>query len=542
MILPKIKKYTARRGVCTIPEELTYSYSSEAGRLGGEAFSSFVGGATAAADAFVEFFFDEALEARDEIYKLTVLQDKIKIGFRDARGAINGAASAALLLRCDTLPCCEIIDYPDCAYRSFLLDLARGLPRIEDIKDIVKNLALSKFNRLHLHLMDSRGLCYRSDAVPEFKFTPPEEEKPGNNYGPYEKSVMHEIVEICESYAIEIVPEIEIPAHATALCTAHPEFKCQVENAHTWAICPGNDDVWCFFDKLVGEVAELFPKSEYIHIGSDELEFSDLPGDAARLCHWDECPRCAALREREGLADRQAEFYYLVDKIYGIVKSYGKKMMMWNDQIDVSKDVPISREIVIQFWRIAYPGRGPYEGCRFEQFLEKGFSIINAFYQYTYLDIEKYMSPEKMIDWTPFNVPEQSKEYASQILGGEACAWETGNYAEYPFYGYTLPPAIALIGDKLWTGGARELDDEYKKALSRFIFGSSEFTQVFDCVGDLIPPRSRRRVTFVPKEELDRTLIEKMIEKLGCLSEMKTAKEYVKLLQRIANSLDSKED
>ena len=49
-------------------------------------------------------------------------------------------------------------------------------------------------------------------------------------------------------------------------------------------------------------------------------------------------------------------------------------------------------------------------------------------------------------------------------------------------------------------------------------------------------------MTFVPKEELDRTLVEKMIEKLGCLSEMKTAKEYVKLLQRIANLLDSKED
>lgn len=533
MILPIIKNCTSKKEECRIPEALTYSYFCDLSRLGGEAFSSFVGGAEEAGEGFAEFYFDSSLEERDEIFRISVLADKIRIGFRDARGAVNGAATAALLLRKKRVECCEIVDYPDCAVRSFLLDMSRGQPTLEQIKNIIYYLALAKYNRLHLHLMDFRGLCYRSEALPEFVYMPPAEEKKGNSYVQYEKSQMREIIELCDRYAIEIIPEIEIPAHATALCAAHPEFRCQVENAHSWTICPGNDDIWAFFDKLVGEVVELFPKSEYIHIGSDELEFSDLPEGKKRLCHWDECPRCAALREREGLADRQAEFYYLVDKMHGIVKSYGKKMIMWNDQIDISGDVPISRDIVLQFWRIAHPGRGPYEGCIFNDYLKKGFKVINAYYPYTYLDIEKYMSSEKMKSWTPYNAPEQSPEYASQILGGEVCAWETGNCADYPFYCYTLPPSIALAGDKMWTRGERELDDEYKKALSEFIFGSAELAPVFECIGDVIPPRSGEIVTYVSPEDLKTELIDEMINKLQDRGNDFAARAYAELLERI---------
>ena len=229
-------------------------------------------------------------------------------------------------------------------------------------------------------------------CVPEYRFI--------GKGGQCSIEFLRRIDALCHSYAIEIVPEIEIPAHGTALCEAHPEFKCKVENAQGWAICPGNDEIWPFFDALVGEIAEIFPDSKYIHIGSDELEFRDLK--PPRYCHWADCPRCLALRRRENLADRQAEFYYVIERIHEIVKSHGKKMMMWNDQIDISRDVPLSRDILIQFWRIAGKGRGPYEGCTFKKFLEKGFDVINASYPYTYFDMESYMNVEKLSTWTPF--------------------------------------------------------------------------------------------------------------------------------------------
>ena len=528
MIIPIVKKHVEKAGVCAIPGKIGCYYDGEWGKTGAEALISLLGyGETVSEGGFVRFGYDGSLEEREEIYRVTVSETGIDVGFRDERGAVNGAATVLLLLCKKELACCEIIDYPACGYRSFLLDMARGLPTKEDIKSAIRYMALAKYNRLHLHLMDSDGPCYVSEAVPEYRFI--------GKGGQCSIDFLREIDALCRSYAIEIVPEIEIPAHGTALCEAHPEFKCEVENAQGWAICPGNEDIWPFFDALVGEIAQIFPRSEYIHIGTDELEFRDLK--PPYLCHWDDCPRCAALREREGLADRQAEFYYLIDRIHEIVRSHGKKMMMWNDQIDVSKDVPLSRDILIEFWRIAGKGRGPYEGCTFEKFLEKGFRIINASYPYTYFDMESYLSVEKMKTWTPFTKPDQSEQYAAQILGGETCAWEFGNYEGYPFYGYVTPSVLALFGDKVWGLGEREYDEEYRKALAEFIFGTEELCDVFDCVGALIPPRrGGPAVAYVAPEAIPAGTVEACLAKLGedrCERVAVSCRSYAGLLTKM---------
>ncbi len=519
MILPIVKKEIKKNGACCVPDKITYSYNKKSpyARLGGEAFASFANGAEYKAEnTFVKFEYDETLEEREEIYRVTVSETDIRVGFRDSRGAVNGAATAALLIRKPSVYQCEIVDYPSCSYRSVMIDMARGLPREEDIVSAIKYMALAKYNRLHLHLADSKGLCYKSDSVSEYVFT-------GEAC---DKDFLRKIDELCRFYAIEIVPEIEAPAHATALCAAHPEFKCDVENAQGWAFCPSKEGVWEFFEKLIKEVAELFPYSEYIHIGSDELEFRDIA--IPRFCHWAECPDCAALREREGLSDMREEFYYVIERLHRIVKANGKKMMMWNDQIDVSKDVPISRDILIEFWRIANEGRGPREGCTFEKLLEKGFKVVNAYYPYTYFDIEKYLSAEKLKTWTPFN-----EGYSEQIIGGEACAWEFGNYESYPFYDCVTPAVVPIFGDKLWGLGEREYTDEYKNALAEFIFGSGEFAEVFDHIGGLIPPREKDKYTYADVEKLSKEKILECAERLEKNLNCYASKKYAALLRKI---------
>lgn len=527
MILPLVKKHVESGGICAVPEKLTCSYSCELGKQAAAALVSFnpeiesvKGG------GFIEFFSDTSLDPIDEIYSVSVAENKIRVGFRDARGAVNGAATVALLLRKKELRCCEIIDYPSTSLRSFLLDMARGLPTEDDIMSTIKYMALAKYNRLHLHLIDAKGPCYVSEALPEFKYTG-ESEMCSLDF-------LRKIEEVCASYAIEIVPELEIPAHSTAICKSHPEFKCPIENNDGWAICPASEGVWDFYDKLVNELCLVFPRSEYIHIGTDELEFGDL--DIKYHCFWGECPDCAELRKREGLSDIQDEFYYVVNKIYEIIKSHGKKVMMWNDQIDVSRDVPLSRDILIEFWRIAYPGRGPHEGCTFNGFLEKGFKVLNAFYPWTYLNMEHYLSPEKMRTWTPYSVPEQSPEYASQIVGGETCAWEFGNYSGYPFYGYITPPVLAVFGDKLWGLGEREQNGEYREALAEYLFGSAELVDVFDIIGDIIPPRKPEAATYRDSGSLSAEAIESCIARLEKSREAVSVK-YVDLLGRILNEV-----
>ncbi len=528
MILPIVKQCENKESLLALPAQITCSYRGEFAERGARVFAKLVDGVDVVENGFVEFVFDSTLEDKPEIYAVKVLENKINVSFRDLRGAINGAATVALLLRKKKINQCDIVDFPDCTSRSFMIDMARGLPTDEDIKNAIYHMVLAKYNRLHLHLIDSKGPCFASKAHPEFKYTG-ESEQCTLEY-------LTELEELCDFYGIEVVPEIEIPAHARALCTAHPEFKCQVEEAQTWTLCSGNEDVYVFFEALIKEVANAFPKSKYIHVGTDELEFLDLT--PPRICHWDDCPTCQSFRKKYKLDDRQAQFYFMIERIHSFVKANGKKMMMWNDQIDVSKDVPLSRDILIQFWRIANDGRGPCDGCTFNGFLEKGFNVINSYYSYTYVDLEAGMLKlDKLKNWTPLNVPEQSEEYAQQVVGAEMCAWEFGNYSAYPYYAYTTAPALAVFADKLWTYKDTDYSSEdYRLALSEFVFGSDEYTDVFDCVGSLIPPRTVFFYTY--NKNLTRDEAEKCMEHVKTNTYRTVSRRYVQLFENILSKLN----
>jgi hypothetical protein len=211
-------------------------------------------------------------------------------------------------------------------------------------------------------------------------------------------------------------------------------------------------------------------------------------------------------------------------------------MIMWNDQIDISGDVPLSRDILIQFWCVAVPGRGPYEGCSMAKFLEKGFKVINSYYQDTYIDIERYMNAQKMRNWSPISSPELPEEHIQNVVGGEMCAWEFGNTAGYSFYEYVTPPALAIFADKLWSYGEREHDEEYMSALSLFVFGSHLESDVFACIGSPLPPRSNDIVTYVDGDTLSVDYINACIKEMrenknGFFAE--TAQIYARLLERI---------
>lgn len=478
MIFTRFKSRTLDGGICKVPEEITYTAEKGLGTAGAEAFLVLCPMAASAECAFVEFKPDMTLEAKEEIYKVSISPNKIVVSFRDERGGVNGAATVALLLRDCELQCGEILDYPDCTYRSLMLDFARGLPTVEDIYEAIISMGYSKLNCLHLHLMDSKGLCYKSEAAKDFT---------ASANGQFEISVLKDIVSFCRKLKIKIIPEIEIPAHAWALLKAYPEFACDSDyEGNRWTLCPGTDKVWGFFERLVKEVSEIFP-DEYIHMGGDELEFAYL--NPPRLCVWDTCSKCQALREREGITDRQAEVYYVIDRMNKLIKRYGKKMMMWNDQIDVSKDVPLDRDIFIEFWRIAAKGRGPYEGCSLAGFLEKGFKVLNAYYPYTYCDIETYANLEKLQTWNPNNNPEVPEGYENLVLGGEACAWEFGNYEGYSHYAITLRPFVMAFGDKLWDYSDRIYDDKDNVLMAKYLFGKQPENDVFACIGSILPPR-----------------------------------------------------
>ncbi len=431
-----------------------------------------------------------------EQYRLTLRLGCITVEYEDIRGAVNGVVSLFWLLNRSAVPEGTMTDWADSIYRSVMLDFARGTAPVDEVLNSILLAGLSKLNHIHFHLMDSEGLCFRSAALPKMKAA----------FGRrYSKADLRRMVEICELFQMEIIPEIELPAHANALSEAYPCVQCRdaggMEFDSKWTLCPASTEAWKLYRRLLEEVAEIFPCS-VIHVGGDELEFANRP-ELSQLCNWDSCEACRRLRIDKKIADKRGEYYYVVNRIHEIISSMGKRMMMWNDQIDISVDPPIPHDIVIQYWRIAIPENGPVEGCSLEQFVRYGFQVINSDYLQTYLDSDRYLSPEKLKNWTPEAVANALSKSGAKIIGGECCAWEYGNTEAYPFYRYTFPVSLVLFADRLWNHGSADYGADYRRAVSECIFGCGLKEDPFLAIGDIIPPREKGKNCFLPVESID---------------------------------------
>lgn len=419
-----------------------------------------------------------------------------------------------------------INDYSDCGYRGAMIDLARGLPDFERLKEDIKRLSLAKCNYLHLHLSDSRGICYETAVYGGENI---------NGTKRYSIAMLKELAEFCLNLGIEIIPEIEIPAHAHYLNSTHPEFmcKCDIENQSKWCLCAGNDEVYDFYTELIKEICDIFD-GEYIHVGGDELCFDDFP-QWNEFCHWDICEVCQKRMRDNNLKSKTELYYYLMNRMNEIVKGFGKKMIMWNDQIDVSKDVSLSRDITVEFWRIANENRGPRKGCSFNALLKQGFKVINGNFERSYIDCEEFANPERTASYSCLEYPKC--DCAENIIGAEVLAWQYGN-PENIFYLASYSPCTILLLDKMWDCSDVVYTDEYKRSLTRLVlgFGTPKDYDMFEIFGSIMPPRLNDKPTYVTikNDMTDRETLERHGETLNSIGETYSP-IYLKRLKRIVS-------
>lgn len=536
MIIPRVKSQTVMAGVWAPTKKLV---------VASVATDVFAANAKKALSLFLPQYYFEAEGEPDitlsclasapcaEWYRLTVTEQGATLEYADARGAINAVASLTQLILDGTVAACVIEDAPEYLYRGLMLDVARGIREpLQDLKDIAIHMALSKLNVLHLHLMDAESLSFESTAMPKVKGSAK------RNGRQYTKAQIASLVELCTTLAIEIVPEIEIPSHASAVVKAYPQFACDVDFdiSSPWCVCPTTEELYSMYDALIGELAEMFP-GKYIHIGTDELEFRSRP-DLNQLCHWRECRKCQQFRDEKGLSGIREQFYYVVLRVYDMIKARGKTMMMWNDQIDISKaDCPIPKDVLIEFWRVSSKSSGPYEGCSMEGFARQGYRIVNAAFQKTYIDFDTYLQESDLCTWTPVSWPEIYEEGRQYVGGGEMCAWEFGNREQYGFYDYTVQPNLPLFADRLWCSEPVEYTEAYRADVYKIVFGKKLQNDLYPILGGIIPPRTDKLLTHAEVGAIDLDAVAACIDELSEPSSGIYAKmrhEYVKLLHRIA--------
>lgn len=460
-----------------------------------------------AKNALITVKLDSCFAKAPESFCLDIREKGIVIGCADYLGLRNALAAFAASAICKghllQLHETHIEDAPTAAHRGVMLDLAGDLPPVEKLYNELILLAKLRMNRVQLYLWDRRGVALELDSLPESCRLP----------GAYSKQQMRKLCAFADALGLTVIPEFDMPAHSEKLLQVFETFRCDAaapDGMHVTSVCTGEPSLYTLYESLIHEILEIFP-GPYFHMGGDEVEMLDLNV----VCLWDNCPKCRRLREENGLTDRQEQYYYFVRRIYEMVKKEGRTLIMWSDQLDCPRGAMLPKDILMQFWRVAYPSRGPYVGCSMEAQAAMGYTIINSFYPetYTFTGEDIIMSAESLTSWRWDIQPDCSEQYAGQIIGSELCAWGYTLSKLCAYMGRFFPSAAALMADKLWNNAQLEYTSEYRCALTRVLLGAAvpEGLDVFAAIGSVLPPADNKRAGYPERVHCSRSELENVL-------------------------------
>jgi hexosaminidase len=306
--------------------------AASAGETGGEEAISFV------------------LQAREgvqveEAYSLVVSPKRIVVSSQSPRGLFYGAVTLWQLAANARIPALQIEDAPRFRWRGLMLDSARHYQSQQFIERLIDTMALHKLNVLHWHLTDDQA--WRIEIKKHPKLTQvgawrvpagpaaladidPATKKPRLYGGFYTQDQVRQIVAYAAARRITIVPEIEMPGHASAAIASYPELGVTGKPAAVpadWGIYQNlfnvEESTFAFLEDVLDEVMELFP-SEYIHVGGDE----------AVKNQWQSSPRVQSRMRELGVKDEHALQSYFVQRMEKYLNAHGRRLIGWDEILE----------------------------------------------------------------------------------------------------------------------------------------------------------------------------------------------------------------
>lgn len=376
----------------------------------------------------------------DESYVLEILPGGIRLEAPTDIGILRGFETLLQLLAADekgyTFPAIRIEDRPRFTWRGLLLDPGRHFLSVGAVKRNLDGMAAVKMNVLHWHLTEDQGFRIECRTFPGLH-------EKGSDGLYYTQDQVRDIIAYAADRGIRVMPEFDIPGHATSWFVAHPELASapgpySVERRFgvwTPAFNPADDRVYAFLDKFFAEMSELFP-DPYMHIGGDEVD-----GKA-----WDANPEIQAFKKKMGLADNHALQAYFNKRILEILERHGKIMVGWDEIFQ--PDLP--QGIVIHSWRgpdaLAEAARKGYRGI-----LSHGY----------YIDLCQPAEFHYLNDPLPEGSTLTGEEKA-RVLGGEATMW--GELVSEETVDSRIWPRTAAIAERLWSpASVRDVEDMYRR-------------------------------------------------------------------------------
>ncbi len=380
----------------------------------------------------------------DEGYCLKLEPASITITANTQKGLFYGEKTLEQLRFFKELPCVTVEDAPRFSYRGFMLDSARHMQSIDEIKKIIDVAACFKFNTFHWHLSDDQGFRIESEKFPELnaKGSWRESDDFGSTHiakrygGYYTKEEIRDIVAYCAERFIEVVPEIDLPGHTTALIHTFPYLSCTEEQIAVKTkqgifddiLCAGDERTFDFVFELLDEVVELFP-SERFHIGGDE----------APKTRWKTCKKCQAKIRELGLENEEQLQGWFTQRVIEFLKSKGKKATVWNESL-AGGNLP--EGATVQMWM------DPKKNS--VKWANRGNFIINSDFYHYYCDYPYHMTPlKKTYSYSP--IPKGVAPIMEKYVLGVECPLWTEYICDFEKLCYMAFPRFAAVAERGWT-------------------------------------------------------------------------------------------
>lgn len=421
-----------------------------------------------------------------EGYELDVATNGVVIRAPDTAGLFYGAQTFLQLFQPEifaTKPASpdkqwvaqavHIEDQPRFKWRGVMLDVSRHFFTKEEVKRLLDEMAAQKFNTFHWHLVDDQAWRLEIKKYPQltqigawrkdigFGLDP----KSSKAYGPdgryggfYTQDDIREVVAYAQSRHITIVPEIEMPGHATAALSAFPDLGCFKDlgtvdigaGVHHGIFCPANDQVYEFLGDILTEVFALFP-GKYVHIGGDEV-----PKD-----NWQKCPKCQALIKEKGLKNEHELQSYFVKRMESFVSSKGRNIIGWSEIAEGG----LAQNAAVMDWV-----GGGIEAAN------TGHNVVMSPTTHCYLDyyqstnraaeprsIGNFISLNKVYSFEPISEKMDPKLH-SHVLGLQGNLW-TEYIASFSHAEYMLYPRACALAEVGWSPKASRNYDDFTRRL-----------------------------------------------------------------------------
>ncbi len=407
----------------------------------------------------------------DEGYELVVKKSGILITAKTSQGIFYGLQSVRQLLppqiesseRVEGLqllvPLVQIKDRPSYAWRGLMLDESRHFFGKAYVKKLLDQMAMLKMNVFHWHLTDAPGWRLEIKKYPKLTSVGGigNHSDPGAPAAYYTQDDVRDIVAYAAERHIQVLPEIDMPGHATAANRAYPEHSGGGnEKRPDFTFHPGREETYIFLTDVLEETAALFP-APWIHYGGDEVHFAN--------SQWIDMPEVKALMNEHGLNDLKDVEHYFNRRMADEIHRLGKKTVAWDEVVDAGIDPDKS---IIIWWRHDNPEQ-------LTKALDNGYEVVLSPRRPLYFDFVQDDAHQIGRRWDGFNDLEQVYEYpeipadvadeqSRRILGMQASLWtetiQTKARADFMAF-----PRLTAIAEAAWSDAANKDYECYRKRL-----------------------------------------------------------------------------